>query len=253
MADEAARHPAGAGPRPDALPAIGLPPAGVRGGLPGLADAVPDGNEGEPQRLARAAAALDEGQALEIIRVALACDATVATWEELLVPVLSEVGDTYQRTGTAIEAEHLLSSCVTTALTDIWSSVFPAQGQPRVLLACAEDEQHTLPVHALAASLAEDGIASHVLAPGLPCRALRAAIERIEPRAVFVWSQTAATGDPVPLARCAPGPWQLIIGGPGWRQDRVPAGTRLVDKLPAAVTAVRAAVTTSAAARGQGW
>lgn len=245
MADEAARHPAevAAGPRPDAAPAIGLPPAGVRGGLPGLADAVPGGNEGEPQRLARAAAALDEGQALEIIRVALACDATVATWEELLVPVLSEVGDTYQRTGTAIEAEHLLSSCVATALTDIWSSVFPAQGQPPVLLACAEDEQHTLPVHALAASLAEDGIASHVLAPGLPCRALRAAIERIEPVAVFVWSQTGATGDPVPLAGCAPGTWQLIIGGPGWQQDRIPAGTRLVDRLPSAVTAVRAAVT----------
>jgi transposase-like protein len=214
-----------------------------RGGPPGggLPLFVPGGSA-EARRLARAAMALDDGSILEIIRVALACDATAITWEDLLVPVLSALGDHYQRTGSAIEAEHLLSACAVTALAEVWSGVFPRLGQPPVLLACAEEEQHTLPVHALAASLADEGIASYALGAGVPYHALASAMSRTRPGAVFVWSQTAATGDPALLAECAAGPCQVIIGGPGWRQDSVPPGIRRVAYLPEAVSAIAAAV-----------
>ncbi len=194
--------------------------------------------------LARAALALDEQRISETIQMALIRDGSVRTWEELLVPVLTGLGTRFEHTGTCVEAEHLLSVAVIAEFSRRTADL-PGPGQHRaVLLASAEGEQHSLPLHALAAALAEQGIDSRVLGPDLPYFALAAAVRRTGPGVVFLWSQGPATGDPALLPDLfprRPGA-RLILGGPGWDRDRIPAGARIVDSLPGARSEVAAAL-----------
>jgi hypothetical protein len=221
---------------PDARPGPGHGSGGRRLALPGASAAA--------RGLARAALALDEQRISETIRAALVRDGSVRTWQELLVPVLSGLGNRFEHTGTCVEAEHLLSVAVIAEFSRRTADL-PGRVQHRaVLLASAEDEQHSLPLHALAAALAERGIDSRVLGPDLPYFALAAAVRRTGPGVVFLWSQAAATGDPAMLPDLfprRPGA-RLILGGPGWDRDRIPASARLVGSLPDALSEVAAAL-----------
>jgi hypothetical protein len=221
---------------PGSRPGPGHGSGGRRLALPGASAAA--------RGLARAALALDEQQISETIRAALIRDGSVRTWEELLVPVLSGLGNRFEHTGTCVEAEHLLSVGVIAEFSRRTADL-PGQVQHRaVLLASAEDEQHSLPLHALAAALAERGIDSRVLGPDLPYFALAAAVRRTGPGVVFLWSQVAATGDPAMLPDLFPRRpgTRLILGGPGWDRDRIPVSARVVGSLPDALSDVAAAL-----------
>ena len=239
---------AGAGPGADghdagAYPGEGSPRPGPGHGSGGQRLALP-GAPAAARGLGRAALALDERRITETIRAALIRDGSVRTWEELLVPVLSGLGSRFEHTGTCVEAEHLLSMAVIAEFSRRTADL-PGQVQHRaVLLASAEDDQHSLPLHALAAALAERGIDSRVLGPDLPYFALAAAVRRTGPGVVFLWSQVPATGDPALLPDLFPRrpAVRLILGGPGWDQDRIPASARLVDTLPDALSEVAAAL-----------
>jgi hypothetical protein len=188
--------------------------------------------------------ALDEKRVSEAIQATVARDGSVRTWEELLLPVLSGVGTRFEHTGTCVEAEHLLSMAVMAAFSRRTAEL-PGQVRHRaVLLASAEGEQHSLPLYALAAALAERGIDSRMLGSDLPYFALAAAVRRTGPGVVFLWSQVPATGDPAVLPDLSPHRpgARLILGGPGWARDRIPAGARLVGSLPEALTEVVAAL-----------
>jgi MerR family transcriptional regulator, light-induced transcriptional regulator len=202
------------------------------------------GASSETRGLARAALALDGKQISESIRAALARDGSVRTWEDLVVPVLYELGVRSGHSATCIAAEHLMSVAAIAEFSR-HAADLPGQMQHRaVLLASAEGEQHSLPLHALAAGLAERGIDSRILGPNLPYSALAAAVRRIGPGVVFLWSQSPATGDPAMLPDLfprRPGA-RLILGGLGWDRDRIPASARLVDTLPDALSEVAAAL-----------
>ncbi len=226
-------------------PGEGLPPArpGPGHGSGGQRLALP-GASPSARGLARAALALDEKWISEAIRAGLAQDGSVRTWEDLLVPVLSGLGTRFEHTGACVEAEHLLSMAIIAALSR-YAADRPGQGQHRaVLLASAEGEQHSLPLYALAAALAEQGIDSRLLGPDLPYSALAAAVQRTGPGVVFLWSQAPATGDPVVLPGLSPRRpgTRLILGGPGWDRNRIPAAARLVESLPEALSEVVAAL-----------
>ena len=232
------RGPAGApgGEFPAARPGPGHGSGGRRLALPGASAAA--------RGLARAVLALDEKRASETIRAALDQDGSVRTWEDLLVPVLSGLGTRFEHTGTCVEAEHLLSVATIGAFSRRTADR-PGQAQHRaVLLASAEGEQHDLPLFALAAALAEQGIDSRVLGSDLPYFALAAAVRRTGPGVVFLWSQAPATGDPLALPDLSPRRpgARLILGGPGWDRDRIPAAARLVISLPEALSEIVAAL-----------
>ena len=221
---------------PAARPGPGHGSGGRRLALPGASAAA--------RGLARAVLALDEKRASETIRAALDQDGSVRTWEDLLVPVLSGLGTRFEHTGTCVEAEHLLSVATIGAFSRRTADR-PGQAQHRaVLLASAEGEQHDLPLFALAAALAEQGIDSRVLGSDLPYFALAAAVRRTGPGVVFLWSQAPATGDPLALPDLSPRRpgTRLILGGPGWDRDRIPAAARLVISLPEALSEIVAAL-----------
>ena len=228
-----------------ATPGAGLPATrpGPGHGSGGQRLALP-GASPTARGLARAVLALDEKWISEVILAALARNGSVRTWEELLLPVLSGLGTRYEHTGTCIEAEHLLSMAIIAAFSRRAADL-PGQVEHRaVLLASAQGEQHSLPLYALAAALAERGIDSRMLGSDLPYSALAAAVRRTGPGVVFLWSQVPATGDPVVLPDLSPRRpgARLILGGPGWDRDRIPASARLVGTLSEAVSDVVAAL-----------
>lgn len=187
--------------------------------------------------LARAAMALDRPAMTDIVRAALRRDGIVPAWDGLIVPVLTGIGRKYAATGECVEVEHLLSTVLLGCLAETAPPLRPRNARP-VLLACAPEEQHSLPVHALDAALAGAGVDTLDLGARVPPAALAAAIRRTGPNAVFVWSQMAETGDPAWLGAlpAARPPYRLLVGGPGWAYDRLPAHAARVTALSEAVT-----------------
>jgi methylmalonyl-CoA mutase cobalamin-binding subunit len=143
-----------------------------------------------------------------------------AAWRDLLCPVLISVGQRQAETGRMIEVEHLLSRSIQQALLSV---ARPAAAQtPQVLLACADEEQHTLAIEALAAALAEHGCPSRMLGARVPGQALADAVHRTGPAAVLVWSQTPHTGttdQAHQLLDLHPRPIVIAAAGPGWPDD----------------------------------
>jgi DNA-binding transcriptional MerR regulator len=184
--------------------------------------------------LARAASRLDQSAMRTALDEAIATHGVVTTWDSVVCPVLRRVGERHVRTRTMVEVEHLLSRSVSEALTTIRRPT----GDPTVLLSCTDDEQHGLPLEALAAALAETGRPSRLLGPRVPADALLAAVRRTGPRSVVLWSHTPATADVrqlEQLLRHRPAPIMLAAAGPGWRTTALPPAVHIPHNLTEAL------------------
>ncbi|MCM4081653.1 MerR family transcriptional regulator [Paractinoplanes hotanensis] len=191
--------------------------------------------------LARAAMRLDGPAMRDILEMVVTQYGVVRAWEEVAMPVLIGIGERYEATRRFIEVEHMLSRTV----TEVLSSVPRPDGSasPRVLLAAADEEQHTLPLEALAAALAEAGVPSRLLGARVPPKALADAIDRTGPTVVVLWSQTSTSSDPDQLAQVAAAPHPPMLtaaAGPGW-PDELPEGVVQLTSLEDAVNTVVAA------------
>ena len=194
--------------------------------------------------LRSAASALDSITCTGLVREALERRGVGWTWDSLLVPVLSGVGTQWAETGRGIEVEHLLSESVLAALNGVVARLRQPVNPRPVLLACAPDEMHSLPLFAVAAGLAERHVSTRVLGARVPSEALVAAIRRTGPSALLLWSQQPDTGaatllDALPSMRPAP---VVLVGGAGWDHP-LPDQVAQVHHLDEAVTMLaRAAV-----------
>ena len=228
-------------------------PAGVPADLavprPGIRDGggstIPVGRAGPVARgLARAAMRLDSVAITRTVGQAIAASGVVATWDGLIRPVLAGIGERHAATANLIEVEHLMSRCVSETLAAV-AQAHPVSGPARILLSCADEEQHTLPLEALAAALAEAGVGYRMLGARVPVPALLEAVSRTGPAAVVLWSHTRTTADPHQLAALLAAPRRpllVLAAGPGWRDDTLPGGVvRPVDLAEAVslATAVR--------------
>lgn len=223
------------GPLPDSQG--GLAPR--RGGPGGNVLALPGANA-TVRGLGRAAMALDAASVTAMLREQVQRHGVLHTWEHVLRPVLVAVGARWARTGEGIEVEHLLSDCSAAVLRAAGDPGTLAGDHRPVLLACAPEDQHALPLHALGAGLAERGVASRTLGPSLPAAALQAAVRRTGPAALFLWSQLPSSADQalldqLPITRP---PTAVLVGGPGWRPEALPDRVTLALDLPHAVALV---------------
>jgi hypothetical protein len=213
-------------------------------GRDGGGNTIPIGRAGPAARgLARAASRLDAPAQRDILEMTITGRGVIAAWEQVIMPVLIGIGERFESTRRFVEVEHLVSRSVTEVLGSVPR---PSSDQsPRVLLAAADEEQHTLALEALAAALAEAGVASRLLGARVPPQALSDAIARTGPAAVVVWSQTPTTGDPEQLRRLLVGAHPpLLVGaaGPGWPPQReLPAGVPALASLADATRIVTAA------------
>lgn len=175
--------------------------------------------------LARAAMSLDSVACTSIVRDTLDHRGVVWTWDHLLVPVLVGVGRQWEQSGRGVEVEHVLSESITSALTGVVARMHRPLNPRPVLLACADEEMHSLPLFAVAAGLAERHVGSRVLGARVPREALVAAIRRTGPAVVLVWStmpppeSTERLSD-LPSLRPAP---LVLAAGPGWDAPLPPA------------------------------
>ncbi|MGJ9411526.1 MerR family transcriptional regulator [Aeromicrobium sp. CF4.19] len=172
-------------------------------------------------------------------------DEDVATaWTTKLAPTLRRVGEEWSTGGLGVGGEHLVSDSIVAALRSYTHvrTTGPTAHRP-ILLASAEDDQHALPLLALQAALADEGVFCHVLGARTPASSVAGITLRIDPAAVFLWaSLPRVEGDTLSRVVTAAAERSVVLlGGPGW--GAVDTGdARLCQSITGALEAVRDAL-----------
>lgn len=150
------------------------------------------------------------------------------TWHQVIVPTLIGVGEAWEKSGKGIEIEHLFTEVLKRLFREqtAKSKAKPVNSNP-VILASIGEEQHSLPLHALEAALAEVGIKTHFLGVRTPAEAIAAILPRVAPPAIFLWATFSQNARPeyfqtLPAIRPAP---RILLGGPGWSADECSGAT----------------------------
>jgi DNA-binding transcriptional MerR regulator len=154
------------------------------------------------------------------IRAQISEHGVTQTWQNVIRPLLHQIGSAWESSGTGIEIEHMASEVIRRVLGDSVSELKKPKNERPVLLACVGQETHSLAIHALAAALAEAKIESAFLGAQTPQVALNEVVRRTAPPAIFLWAQLKKHADPafiqeLPKTRPAP---RVIVGGPGWQK-----------------------------------
>ena len=212
----------------------GVPPAQAAG-LAALAAGGPGGHAPadamiSPALLIRAAVRLDAPLLCSMLGDAFARHGIIAAWHGLAVPALRELGANDPAAAGHVSVEHMLSGSLLTTLLAVITLAPPARTIRPVVLACAEEELHVLPVYALHAELAGRGVDVRQLGGRVPRQALAHAVSTVRPAGVFVWSQVPATAQPGLLESLPAGP-RIVLGGPGWRDRPLPPAVQLAGSL----------------------
>lgn len=200
--------------------------------------AMPDGTP-QSRGLARAAMSLDTYEMNRILRDMIRREGAVATWDSMIMPVLRALGERIRVTGDGIDVEHAFSEVILGVMRQVAMNLPEAGQSPVVLLACADSDNHSLPLHALAAALAERGIPTRMLGASLPPHALSSSVRRTGPSVIVLFARMAGAdaGDTEALRRQRPAP-TVILAGPGWIPETVPSAARTATSLLGAIEEV---------------
>jgi MerR family transcriptional regulator, light-induced transcriptional regulator len=186
-------------------------------------------------RLRAAADVMNGPYIAAIVRAALLRYGTVLAWTEIIAPVLVEAGERWEHHADGVDREHVLSATAEAVLrAHAHDTLGPAPDSSPVLLVAAPGERHTLPLTALAAALAERGTAAVALAE-LPVADLRNTLARLRPRKAMVWSRRRETASLGTLFALRQQGRRVYAAGPGWDVAALPAGSRHVATLAAAL------------------
>jgi DNA-binding transcriptional MerR regulator len=204
---------------------------------------VPDGTA-LAKGLGRAALAMDTTAVQRVLADAIASDGVVQCWDRVVRPVLTAVAGRWAHSGEAVEVEHLLNECVLAAMIAATPLLGPTRNPRPVLLSCAPDERHSLPLYVLRAALARREVGTQMLGAALPADALAAAVRRTGPAAIVLWAQLPRHGDPsvfgqVPRTRQRV---RMFTCGPGWVSARLPSHVERLTALADAVDRLEAVV-----------
>lgn len=215
-----------------------LSAAGSDLGLPSDADPM-------AHHLGAAALELDSPTARRIVDEHLRRGDVVATWEALLRPVLSAIGNRWSNISYGITVERLLSHVVVALLNErsyAEAEATAASDAHGVVLACVPGELHELPLAVLDAALHAAGIGStRLLAPTSEAE-LAEAVSRHRRPVVALHAITSAPTDPAYFDLFPAGSTLLALG-PGWRPDRLPRRVLHINTLGGARERIRSLVT----------
>jgi MerR family transcriptional regulator, light-induced transcriptional regulator len=194
--------------------------------------------------LSRAAMAMDTVATQQLITDGIGRLGVIAVWHDVLAPVLAALGSRWAHSGECVEVERLVHECTLAAMVGATPVVTTPRNPRPVLLCCAPEEQHALPLYVLRAALARAGIGTQMLGAALPVDALAAAVRRTAPAAVLVWAQlTRYLGvdvfERVPRTRQRV---RLFACGPGWFPADLPNRVDRLENLADAVDRIEALV-----------
>lgn len=173
----------------------------------------------------------------------LAENGVIATWSQVIAPVLYMIGKDWEETGKGIEVEHLLTEILKRILRESVDNIEKPLNARPVLIAAIGEELHCLALHALAAALAERRIQTYFLGSRTPFEAVAGMVTRSAPPAVFLWAQLQQNANPdffrnLPAVRPAP---RIVLGGPGWDRETC-TGVALVEDITQACLEIERAV-----------
>jgi DNA-binding transcriptional MerR regulator len=241
-------------------PAAGAESDRRQGHEPGDRHGLPNGDDGpdepeiddevEPRDLVEAVVAaarvLDARTMAQLYRQVMRRRDVGRGWVEVFAPALRRVGDLWEEGRVGVQAEHLTSELLQTELRAvIRANRLRVAGSP-VILASADDEQHHLPLLALEAELARNGVAALFLGPRVPSDALLSTLRETRSRAVFLWASLPRQQDE-PFWRAlgvVDWPLEVVLGGPGWPDGvTAPEGPVAVTRITDFSSAVRVLLT----------
>lgn len=166
--------------------------------------------------LARAAGRLDISAVREQVEQHIDHLGVLNTWENVLVPLLRSLGTRFERGAHVVAVEHAATAGILGALHRVPA---PAQHQRLpALLCCAPEEQHGLPLEALAATLAQYQCPARFLGTRLTAEALELAAGKLRPKCVVIWAHTPHLARKVPATALAERTSTLLLAGPGCSQ-----------------------------------
>jgi DNA-binding transcriptional MerR regulator len=139
----------------------------------------------------------------------------VDAWELVCCPALAAVDGGHGGDPVQVAVEHGLSWALLGALHRLPRPP-AAPAADMILLACTEGEQHTLPLAALSAALAEYRVPSRMLGAATPALSLERAVLETRPGTVVLWAQREETASPGALRALSRYPVRRIVAGPGW-------------------------------------
>lgn len=192
------------------------------------------------RRLRMAATAMDGAAVQRALAELLAEAGALTAWENVIDPVLSALGTSWDGTPAGPEAEYLLSECVLGALVRATPVLDNPRNQRPVLLSVVPDERENLPVYALAACLSERGISTQVFGNPPSGEVLAVAVRRSVPSAVVLRAEQLTAADVRLLPRVSRGRQRcrVFAWGPGWSPDALPDQVEHLADLRAAVERV---------------
>jgi MerR family transcriptional regulator, light-induced transcriptional regulator len=186
--------------------------------------------------LVAAARALDTERCGFLLDGLFARRGVVGAWELVCRPALAAVDGGHDGDPALVAIEHALSWALLGALHRL-ARPPAAPAAALILLACTGGEQHTLPLAALSAALAEARVPSRMLGAATPVRSLERAVQETRPEAVVLWAHRAETASPGALRALLRYPVRRLVAGPGWGA-RPAAGAERVTTLAGAVAAL---------------
>ena len=157
---------------------------------------------GEPwdtfqRRMAAAVAAFDEAALEEIYAEALSLHPIDRVTRELLMPLLKELGERWSKVAGGVAEEHFFSAYLRNKIGARFHHRRAPEGGPKILAACAPQEQHELGLLLFALAANEAGMRVVMLGANVPLAESTAAARRarcdalvlscsVEPRADFL-------------------------------------------------------------------
>lgn len=181
----------------------------------------PDADEPYAVVVARIVEAIDrfDPDGLETeLRRGLLLGSTLAVYERVMVPVMRVLGERWSHDDPlSIAQEHLTTEVMGHVAQDLHRLARPVDPVGLAVIACVADEQHVLPLYAIAFRLAQRRIRAVVLGARTPPEVIGVAVERLRPDLVGL-SCTVRPADPEALVAaygraCDGTPW--ILGGTG--------------------------------------
>ena len=161
----------------------------VSSALAGAAAAVrraPSHWHGEQERMIRAIAAFDEAELDEIYDAALALHSIATVTERLLLPLLVELGQRWQKREGSVSEEHFFSTFLRNKLGARLHHRSRRQAGPRILAACLPEEQHEFGLLIFALAAAEQGLNVLLLAANTPLEELARTATRARCEAIVL-------------------------------------------------------------------
>ena len=175
--------------------------------------------------LARAVRAYDASAAESVLDEAFARLGVAHALEQVVMPVLRDLGEGWQEDPSLIAAEHFATNSLRPRLMRI-VTVARSSTAPRCVAAAPEGEDHEFGVLAAATVAADLGFHVTYLGARTPAAALERTVATLRPDVVLVGAVTARAGREFVASPPQLGDARLVVGGPGFAgpDDELPEG-----------------------------